>query len=239
MPIARINARLLHFVHVPKTGGSSVKEYLMKKGPMAFFNRAPLPWARTTPQHIESATHRILIPEGFCDAAFMVVRDPVARLLSEFRYRTEAAVGDGRYRVDLGNGLRFTGTFDGWAHTVLDMVAEDAWACDNHMRPQSDFWREDVQVFVFEAGLGLVFEWIDQVTGTPPGARFHENKGNRVQIDMSEEVRARVEAFYAADLEFIEQARAGAFDLPLPPAMAQTSRRLSVKDTPARDPQIS
>ncbi|MBT8408046.1 MAG: sulfotransferase family protein, partial [Alphaproteobacteria bacterium] len=77
-----------------------MKEYLLKKGPMALFNRTPLPWARTTPQHIEGATHRILIPEGFCDAAFMVVRDPVERLISEFRYRTEAAVGDGRYRVD-------------------------------------------------------------------------------------------------------------------------------------------
>lgn len=39
MPLSKINGKLLHFVHIPKTGGSCITSYLRAKGPVALYSR--------------------------------------------------------------------------------------------------------------------------------------------------------------------------------------------------------
>jgi len=216
MPIARINGRILHFVHIPKTGGSSINAYLRAKGRLGLYSRTPVPWAQTTPQHMDRATQVALIPAQFCDAAFTVLRDPEARLVSEFRYRARRhaeAEGtvlrpgvDGAVTLEIDWGETFHGSFDAWVAEVLRRHAADPFTCDNHIRPQADFWRPGLKTFLLEDGLEPVFDWIDRKTATARTAfRRDDNQSPKLPVAMSTETRAAMRRFYAADFELVRR----------------------------------
>lgn len=210
MPIARINNKILHFVHIPKTGGSSVSRYLRRKGDLALYAWSPLPWAQTTPQHMQRSVHEALVPRGFCDAAFTILRDPVARMVSEYRYRAarlRTAHGSAN-AIEWHDGSAFRGTFEAWVRVVIEAYATDPYIYDNHIRPQSEYWCEGLKTFFLEDGLEHVFDWIDAETETDrDGDPVHENRGARVPCVVSQELRGEIEAFYAADLELIRTVR--------------------------------
>lgn len=211
MPLARINGRILHFVHIPKTGGSSVNSYLRARSALALYSRWPVDWMRVSPQHLHRRVERTLLPDGFSDAQFTILRDPVSRLVSEYRYRAarlaergEAAGG----AVEWHDGGRFDGGFDAWAGRVLDDWKGDPWLYDNHIRPQTEFWHAGLKTFLFEDGLTPVFAWIDKVAGLPASAEVpHENPGAPVPVEMSEATLTRIRRFYRADLMLIEGVR--------------------------------
>ncbi len=96
MPVFRIDNRLVLFAHVPKCAGTSIELYLEQRfgevGMMdrQFMRKAPqLRWSRTSPQHVDTATLTHLLPLSFFDAVFAVVRHPVDRLISVFRFQRD------------------------------------------------------------------------------------------------------------------------------------------------------
>lgn len=208
MPLARINDRILHFVHVPKTGGSSINRYLRAKGSMVLYSREPVDWMRISPQHMHRRANMRVLSPGFADAAFLILRDPVARMVSEYRYRAarraEATGTEQGPVVEWHDGSGFEADFDTWASAVLDLAAADPFLYDNHIRPQSDFWQPGLTVFFFEEGLTPVLDWIDRVTRTPRIlSHVHENPGARIPVAMSDATRDRIESFYRDDIAFI------------------------------------
>ena len=192
MPLARIADKILFFAHIPKTGGSSIEAYLGSKGPVALrFNRR-LGWSKTTAQHMEAFVHTRYVPRAFYDASFAVVRDPVARMLSEYRYRLE--------RGDVSR------PFDGWARIALERVKETERLFDNHVRPQADFLTPDMILFRLEDGLDPVYDWIDEVTGTSTGNRdIWEKKSPKTKIDVADDLLADIQAYYAADYDILDR----------------------------------
>lgn len=78
---------------------------------------------------------------GIVDYSFVVVRHPLARLISEYRYRK------------LKN--RKIPRFDRWVQYSVKKYKGDSYLLDNHLRPQVDFVLESDEVFRFEGGLGL------------------------------------------------------------------------------------
>lgn len=234
MPLVRINSYLLHFVHVPKTGGSSIKSYLAEKGKVALYCWPPVEWGRTSPQHMDSAAHSAMVPNGFCDASFIVFRDPVERMVSEFRYRAargSTALGLEHARCDTVewiDGAILTGSFDRWVDIVLNLYKSDPFLYDNHIRPQSEFWCEGLTLFFFEDGIERVFDWIDQTCDLPERAIAPKaaNRSPRIPVEMSDRTRRRIEAFYAADYALFLRLRAQAaaqdgVRLPFDPASPQ------------------
>ena len=88
MPIYRINNRNVLFIHVPKTGGTSVERYLGLYAQPALHNQGakllrPVKDATFTPalamQHFHAELLEAMFPPDFFDYAFMVVRHPAAR----------------------------------------------------------------------------------------------------------------------------------------------------------------
>ncbi|MEB8387847.1 sulfotransferase family 2 domain-containing protein [Rhodobacteraceae bacterium KMM 6894] len=215
MPLARINNRLLHFVHIPKTGGAGTTDYMRKKGKVALYSREQLTWARTTPQHLEFDATRALIPEGFADASFAIVRDPLARLLSEYRYRAtrhnnqytdygHLSAVDG-LKVELDWNEVFQGTFDEWVNVVFDRCIDVPHVCDNHIRPQTDFVGPNMKVFLFEKGLQKVYRWIDKFTDTPViQTSLDWNESRKFNIDVSNKTKTKIEKFYDSDYSLID-----------------------------------
>lgn len=219
MPLARINGILLHFIHIPKTGGSSVSSYLRAKGPLALYSRERVEWSKSTPQHIEAHTQNTLLPEGFADHAFAILRDPIDRLLSEYRYRATRRnmpchlpdrMGPGdRLTVEFDWGTEFHGTFDEWVEQIFNGQALDPYLCDNHVRPQADFIGRDAKVFLFENGLKQVFDWIDTSTNTHRTlVKLDRNASSPFAIDMLGETREMIMTFYREDFDTIKRIHA-------------------------------
>lgn len=218
MPLAKINGRLLHFIHIPKTGGSSVSSYLRAKGPVALYSRERVEWSRSTPQHIELATQSVLIPDGFADHTFAILRDPFDRLLSEYRYRAlrrnhandlPDRIGPcDKLTVEFDWEAEFHGTFDQWVERIFSGQASDPYLCDNHVRPQADFIGRTAKVFLFDDGLEPVFTWIDHITDTERAlVNLDRNASSKFAIHMLDATRKMISEYYRGDFLLVKKAR--------------------------------
>ena len=200
MPVARVGHHLVYFAHVPKCAGTSVESYMEARfGPLAMLDRyhlsvpAPRRWSRTSPQHIDTTVAERLFPAGFFDHVFTVVRHPVDRLASAFRFHRDVTslVPEGQ-------------TFAGWLRALEEVTAEDPYAYDNHGRAMVDIVPDDARVFRLEDGLSALVTWLDEIEGAAAGPRelprLNTTSGARMPEVGDEEV-SLIAARFAADFE--------------------------------------
>ncbi len=221
MPLARVGGTMLFFVHIPKTGGTSVEAYLRAKGATLALHGQGEGWSRVPLQHLHRAAYAEIAPPGAYDHGFAILRDPKARLISEFRMRAEPlspklrplgwlrvarnrVAGRPTYGVRVDRRIEFL-DFDGWVARMLDAVRSDPWLRSNHIRPQAEFVDPGHRLFRLEAGLEQAFRWIDAVTGTPAAAGdFHERRSEPVPVACSAATEARIRDFYRADYALLD-----------------------------------
>lgn len=140
---------------------------------------------------MDSHIHSKLVPREFYDHSFAVFRDPVSRIVSEYRYR---AAGKANPKP-----------FDDWVKAAFDRYGRDEYTFDNHIKPQADFVVPDTKLFRFEDGLAQVFDWVDEATGTEPADHgIWENRSAKLKVAVSDAIRGDIERFYAVDYRMIE-----------------------------------
>lgn len=140
MPLYQLNSRNLLFIHVPKTGGKSVEEFLKGlSGTQALFHPKKQDIFPCSPQHMHAEALAILFGNQFFDHSFMVVRNPYRRFVSEYHWR-----------VTRKNSEE---SFETWAHNMLDALEENPYILDNHLRPQIEFRMSGTDVHKLEDGL--------------------------------------------------------------------------------------
>ena len=153
--------------------------------------------AITENKHLHRDLLQTLFKPDFYDYGFTVIRNPLDRLISEYRYRAVpprrwqrySRLGriKGRMRVQIGDTYPFV-SFDEWVHKALPACRKNGNINDNH------------EVFVFENGLDHVFRRIDEVTNTPAvPTPTHEKKSKGEIPPFSDHTRALIEEFYAED----------------------------------------
>lgn len=193
MPLAHCNSRAIFFAHVPKTGGSSVEDYLIRRfGALSLIDRNKRRGVRGTglivpATHLAAIDLAELLPLDLA-WSFAVVREPLARLMSEYRYQS------GVSRMSrLG--------FSTWARTMLHAARAEPRVYENHIRPQADLVPEGAEIFRLEDGFEALVARLDEVTGTsaPELSVGHLNPRPKEEIRLSREDAALVGAFYAAD----------------------------------------
>jgi len=229
LPLAFINGVIVYFAHVPKTGGSSIEAYLRSKGRVGLLQKETLGWSRCTAQHIERRIYAELMLDTFADTGFAVVRDPLERLKSEYRYRVDLSGGKRngdatsarrKLRRILKTMVFRTGcgvpagvlTFEEWVSQVFAAYPQNNYINDNHIRPQSEFIDPAHKLFRFEDGLDAVFDWIDATTNTVQMRRDHHvKKSSERGFPVSPETMRMIEDFYKDDYDVI-----GALDRPQP-----------------------
>ena len=147
MPLFIRDGKSILYLHVPKTGGTAIEGLLQNNGfrtelfdtgARGSFNR----WRRCPPQHMEAQLVDAILRPARCDYVFLTVRDPLERLLSEYRMRA-------RTTPDIA-------PLPKWFEWALKRVAEDPYAFENHLRPQVDFWLPVAECFRYEDGLDRV-----------------------------------------------------------------------------------
>jgi hypothetical protein len=124
MPISDAHSAI--FIHIPKTGGTSIEKALGVFGGHSttrLFGREM--------QHYTSREVRELFPEKWADYyKFSVVRDPVKRLVSEYKRRMEV------HNID--------SDFDAFCLYTLQNLDHMVGHFHAHLRPQSDYLSEEV-----------------------------------------------------------------------------------------------
>ncbi len=111
-----------------------------------------------SPQHLTWDDACAQLPR-MPDVVFAVVRDPAARLVSEYRWQCR-----GRRGTKLGKLLACL-PFSLWLRVMLETAQRNVHAFDNHLRPQSDFVPGHARVFRLEDGLSELANWLLETAG--------------------------------------------------------------------------
>ena len=180
MPSLKLNNRLIWFAHCPKAGGTSVEKFMVEHWGDAvghlhwgwdiwwknggWRQNGPL----CSPQHLIWKDACEVLPDT-PDASFAVIRDPLARIVSEYRYQrfTRRGTVIGRLLAQM--------SFSTWLRVMIKISRLNPYAFDNHLRPQRDFLPEGAQLFRLEDGLSQVAAFLAKQVGMPaPSGTFRK-----------------------------------------------------------------
>jgi hypothetical protein len=202
MPIFSREGRNLLFVHVPKTGGSTIERIFKRSGWTTYFLETRttggdlFPLRRCSPQHYQAELLRELLNVSSLAGGFMIVRDPVARFRSEYLMRNTKDP-----RTDAAS-------VEAWADRAFTRYRTNPYIFDNHLRPQHEFLLEGVTVHRLENGMESVMTDLNsrlQLDLDPkiPHA-MHSSKRAGVSssaVELSPSLLERLTEFYARDYE--------------------------------------
>ncbi|MCF7702161.1 sulfotransferase family 2 domain-containing protein [Loktanella sp. M215] len=187
MTLLSANGKLFYFAHIPKTGGSSVETAMRKAGARrALHFHKRLDFVRCNLQHMHAELFDTFVPPKFYDKGFCVIRHPIARLVSEYRWRQT---------LDQASL-----PFDPWVRRQIAAYAQNPYVLDNHMRPQHEFIGKKIKVFRFEDGIDVILGRLSVMTGLTLNPETHVRQpGVREPLTWSPETRALALRFYDAD----------------------------------------
>jgi hypothetical protein len=88
---------------------------------------------RCPPQHMDAAQITAILRPSEFDFTFMTVRDPLARLLSEYKMRFRSKNGAPPLPV--------------WVERMFKRYIDNPYIAENHIRPQCAFWLPNCEVY--------------------------------------------------------------------------------------------
>lgn len=171
MPSLSCADKLIWFAHCPKAGGTSIEQFMVARWGAAVGHLHwgwDLWWRKggwrnaeppNSPQHLIWRDAKRQLPRP-PDVVFALIRDPVARMASEYRWQRR-----GRRGTRAGKLLARL-PFPLWLRLMLAVAHRNPYAFDNHFQLQSAFIPQGATVFRLEDGLGPVRDWLGSVTGT-------------------------------------------------------------------------
>ena len=189
VPVFHIHGEQHLFIHIPKTGGSSIEESLAPHLEIRLkYNGVP-PGHPCPPQHLHLAELGARCDLAAMKSKFAIIRHPIARLISEFKFRTASR----NTLID----------FDLWATRALRLAKSDPYYLDNHMRPQTEFVGDDVDILRFEDGMETLFAAILGKLGLADRKipLVWEKRSAPRRIRMTHRLRAAIQETYAQDFD--------------------------------------
>jgi hypothetical protein len=195
MPFIEKNGLRVLFIHIPKTGGTSMEKWLESLAPLHLFCNGLPSYLRCTPQHLRLRDINEILKPVFFDYQFALVRDPYARLESEFRMHNSWA-----RQGFFGGGP----SFSLWLEENLERQKRDPFHFDNHLRPQWEFIGSDVEIFRMEDGLLEPMRKVAKLLKIPATrkARHELNTGEKTgKIVWDRSDRLMIQEFYRLDFE--------------------------------------
>jgi hypothetical protein len=194
MAVYRIGSKTVLFIHVPKTAGSAVHEHLAAHCTANLAHPGRFRDDEFRPKHpTAKVLHQLYVQEMF-DHAFMMVRHPVARMVSEYRYQ--------RRRPGLHlSRLRGFG-FDIWLQHALWRAARDPDHCAGHFRPQVEYECFNCEVYRHEDGLAPAMAGVTRATGVKLSDDVQPVKVSAFRpVNVSQASLDRIARTYAADFQ--------------------------------------
>lgn len=190
------------FLHVPKTGGSTIEKLFTKSGwkmQLRQTNKTHprlFPMLRVSPQHLHAELLQQLVVTERCDFAFMITREPLSRFRSEYAMRH-----------DLDDEALTPERADKWANRMLKRYENDPYVLDNHLRPQHEFRVPGTTVYRLEDGMESIVadlrsRGLDLGEEIPHRLNSTQRRGrNSSEVRFSDRMVSRVQDFYGKDYE--------------------------------------
>ena len=203
MPVFRKQGKAILFIHVPKTGGSAIERVFRDDGWSIDFLDGKVGAGtlnnlrRCTPQHMHARPLRQTFVLRRFDEIFLIVRDPVARLRSEYVWRHRK-----QDRIDPR-----AAAVDAWTLRTFASYRRNNFLFDNHVRPQSDFVVPGATIHHFENGLNSVISDLNKrldldLPTVPPHVRSGSEQGvSSSAVEILEKTERRIRAFYREDYQ--------------------------------------
>ncbi|WP_460465946.1 sulfotransferase family 2 domain-containing protein [Arthrobacter pigmenti] len=148
MPILRKDGRNILFIHVPKTGGTTIEKVFQNSGYRALYLDSKVgrgsvnSLRRCSPQHLHAELLRQTFRIQNFDFLFLISRDPIARFKSEYIWRNRKKA----FSVD-------ERSVENWGMKSFQDYTADPYIFDNHLRPQIDFHIPGTFIYKLEDGL--------------------------------------------------------------------------------------
>lgn len=215
MPVAVINSRRVLFIHIPKTGGTSLTRWMQSHGRVRLHADQRPNGLFVSPQHLTYADVDTMWGCDYFDYLFTIVRNPFHRMESEFKMRNKL-----RGKGFFGGQLNFSSWLE---RSIMDARA-NLNHMDNHLRPQWQFVSDRLRIFRFEDGMDNILAQLSADLGiAPPALVPHElataDDAYAFPWDRADILRMR--DFYALDFE--------TFDYDVEPNPRKPSRTIGAK----------
>lgn len=176
MPVFKNGDKNVLYIHVPKTGGTSVERLFTESGykkhlyDPSYGKDSPNYLRRCSPQHLHAELLRATLRLNRFDVIFMTTREPMARFKSEYAMRNKENLEPGNQRVEE------------WTATALKKYMSDPFVHDNHLRPQAEFYLPGCNVYRLEDGLESLVADLN--------AKFDLNLSTEIPRSMDREKRS-------------------------------------------------
>lgn len=201
MPIFHIGGKNVLFIHIPRTGGTTIERSFSSLYPMSFFSFGKISSSAVTPQHYTKGDIDAMFAKGYFDYAFTIVRDPYQRIESEYKLNLALA------QASFWEG---SPSFSQWLDSNLLDAQSNRHHADNHFRPQTDFIGDGLNVFRFEHGLSHILRYVsDELKVNIPmlqDAIYSTHKISEPVEWKSDDIH-RVNEFYSSDLSSLSYNR--------------------------------
>lgn len=202
MPALFKGDRSVLFVHIPKTGGSTIERLFRKSGySMRLHDTADkskgaslMPFRRCSPQHWHAPLLEEILAVDKFDLVFLLSREPIARFRSEYAMRHHKDP-----RTD-------SASVEDWADRAFARYAKNPYCLDNHFRPQHEFHLPNAAVYRLEDGMDAIVADLNERFGLElsteiPHAMSSVKRGGIASSDVqiSPALDERLRSFYAED----------------------------------------
>ncbi len=192
MPYFILGSKRILFIHVPKTAGSTIKEHLSREGECRFDAPFELSDRKIWPRHQPGEVLDQIFVSDMFDFAFMMVRHPVTRLVSEYRYQRR------KRGLHLANFLGF----GAWLRYNLIRFRLNASWRDHHFRTQSSFEALGCRVFRLEDGLDAPMTALKSQTGLALGDILAvSNSSPRIPVQITRKDLNLIARVYKPDFD--------------------------------------
>lgn len=217
MPVLTVRNKRILYIHVPKTGGTSVERLLESYGAGISMYHPLSAGFPCPPQHFHGdLLKRIFGMTGMQDGrehdfdfVFMTVRHPISRLRSEYRYqRTRSRAGKAGPRKPKKLWLTSRPVaevldFDHWCRYALWRYSRDPYFAANHLRPQVDFAIWNPVIYRLEDGIEPIKHRLDKLTGIrgdlPAEPQMVATDRGGKPDRLSRKARQLIRSYYARD----------------------------------------
>lgn len=161
MPIFFKDGIRVLYIHIPKTGGTSIKAFFEANGYTTAYHATQKEAGHLnklrlcSPQHMHSDTLKHLFRLNSFNYIFATVRDPLSRIISEYYMR--------RTWTLTNSPAETFPLFQQWSENALSLYSKNNFIHDNHIRPQYQFILDNCDIYKQEEGYDE--DWINLLSG--------------------------------------------------------------------------
>ena len=144
MPIYTKKNESILFIHIPKCGGSSFSDFLLRnkyEESLSVRGKAlkDIDFWKSSPQHLHRDILKKLLNFEKFDKILTIVREPFERLKSEYYWLLNSGIINEKENIP-----------EKWFDDLKENYHSNKYIYDNHIRPQNEFILNESKIFKLE-----------------------------------------------------------------------------------------